>query len=72
VLRQYPPPLTPSGHPRAPNSLESFGHAVVQQVTILSSSDTFLILGALAVFMMIIVMTLPIRTMPPRIQLAKQ
>jgi DHA2 family multidrug resistance protein len=72
VLPQYPPPLTPDGQPRAPNSLEAFGHAVEQQVTILSASDTFLILGALTVFMMVVVMTSPIRTMPPRIRLAKQ
>jgi DHA2 family multidrug resistance protein len=72
VLPQYPPPLTPDGRPRVPNSLEAFGHAIEQQVTILSASDTFLILGALTVFLMVMVMTLPIRTMPPRIQLAKQ
>ena len=71
VLPQYPPPLTPDGRPRAPNSLEAFGHAVEQQVTILSASDTFLILGALTVFMMVVVMTLPIRTVPPRIHFAK-
>src|SRR5580700_8621030 len=72
VLPQYPTPLTPGGLPRAPGSLEAFGHAVEQQVAILSASDTFLILGALTVFLMVVVMTLPIRTMPPRIQLAKQ
>jgi MFS transporter, DHA2 family, multidrug resistance protein len=72
VLPQYPPPLTPNGQPRTPNSLEAFAHAVEQQVTILSASDTFLILGALTLFMMVVVMTLPIRTMPPRIHFAKQ
>jgi MFS transporter, DHA2 family, multidrug resistance protein len=72
VLPQYPPPLTPDGQPRAPNSLEAFGHAVQQQVIILSMSDTFLILGALTLFLMVVVMTLPVRTVPPRIHLAKQ
>jgi DHA2 family multidrug resistance protein len=72
VLPQYPPPLKPDGQPRLPDSLEAFRHAIEQQVTILSASDTFLILGALTVLMMVLVMTLPIRTMPPRIQLAKQ
>jgi DHA2 family multidrug resistance protein len=71
VLPQYPPPLTPAGHPRVPNSLEAFGHAVQQQVAILSTSDTFLILGALTVLLMVVVMTLPVRTMPPRIHFAK-
>ena len=72
VLPQYPTPLTPGALPRAPGSLEAFGHAVEQQVAILSASDTFLILGALTVFLMVVVMTLPVRTMPPRIHFAKQ
>src|SRR6266403_2219770 len=71
VLPQYPPPLMPDGRLRAPNSLESFSHAVEQQVTILSTSDTFLILGALTVFLMVVVMTLPVRTVPPRILFAQ-
>jgi DHA2 family multidrug resistance protein len=72
VLPQYPPPLTPNGLPRVPGSLEAFGRAVEQQATILSTSDTFLILGALTVFLMVVVMTLPVRTFPPRIQFAKR
>jgi DHA2 family multidrug resistance protein len=71
VLPQYPPPLTPAGQPRVPNSLEVFSHAVQQQVAILTTSDTFLILGALTVFLMVLVMTLPVRTIPPRILFAK-
>jgi DHA2 family multidrug resistance protein len=71
VLPQYPAPLTPRGRPRAPGSLEAFSHAVEQQVAILSTSDTFLILGALTVFLMVVVMTLPVRTFPPRIVFAK-
>jgi MFS transporter, DHA2 family, multidrug resistance protein len=71
VLTQYPPPLMPDGQPRVPGSLEAFSHAVQQQVTILSTSDTFLILGALTVFLMIVVLTLPVRTVPPRILFAK-
>jgi MFS transporter, DHA2 family, multidrug resistance protein len=72
VLPQHPPPLTPAGQLRAPNSLEAFSHALAQQTTILSTSDTFLILGALTVFLMVVVMTLPVRTVPPRIQFAKR
>jgi DHA2 family multidrug resistance protein len=71
VLPQYPPPLMSDGQPSAPDSLQAFSHAVEQQVIILSTSDTFLILGALAVFLMVVVMTLPVRTMPPRIHFAK-
>jgi DHA2 family multidrug resistance protein len=71
VLLQYPAPLTPNGQPRVPGSLQAFSHAVQQQVTILSTSDTFLILGALTVFLMVVVMTLPVRAIPPRIHFAK-
>ena len=71
VLPQYPPPLTPTGHPRASNAMELFRHSVEQQVTILSTSDAFLILGALTVFLMVVVMILPVRTGPPRILFAK-
>jgi MFS transporter, DHA2 family, multidrug resistance protein len=71
VLPQYPPPLTPAGQPRMPNGLEAFSHAVEQQVAILSTSDAFLILGALTVFLMVVVVTLPVRTVPPRILFAK-
>jgi DHA2 family multidrug resistance protein len=70
VLPQYPPPLMPDGRLRAPGSLQAFSHVVEQQVTILSTSDTFLILGALTVFLMVVVMTLPVRAMPPRIHFA--
>ncbi len=55
-----------------PHSLEVFRHAVEQQVAILTTSDTFLILGALTVLLMVLVMTLPVRTIPPRILFAKQ
>jgi DHA2 family multidrug resistance protein len=72
VLPQYPPPLTPTGHPSVPNSLEVFRQAVEQQVTILSTSDAFLILGALTLFLMVVVTTLPVRTFPPRILFARQ
>jgi DHA2 family multidrug resistance protein len=71
VLPQYPPPLMPDGRLRVPGSLEAFNHAVQQQVTILSTSDTYLILGALIVFLMVVVMTLPVRTIPPRILFAR-
>jgi MFS transporter, DHA2 family, multidrug resistance protein len=71
VLPQYPPPLIPDGRLRAPGSLQAFSHVVEQQVTILSTSDTFLILGALTVFLMVVVMTLPVRAVPPRIHFAK-
>jgi MFS transporter, DHA2 family, multidrug resistance protein len=35
----------------------------------MTAADTFLVLGALTVFLMIVLLVLPIRTLPPRIQL---
>jgi MFS family permease len=70
VLPQYPPPLMPDGRLRAPGSLQAFSHVVEQQVAILSTSDTYLILGAMTVLLMVVVMTLPVRAMPPRIHFA--
>jgi DHA2 family multidrug resistance protein len=61
----------PDGRLHAPGSLQAFSHAVEQQVTILSTSDTYLILGAVTVFLMVVVVTLPVRAMPPRIHFAK-
>jgi len=71
VLPQYPPPLMPDGRLHAPDGLQVFSHVVEQQVAILSTSDTYLILGAMTVFLMVVVMTLPVRAMPPRIHFAK-
>jgi DHA2 family multidrug resistance protein len=72
VLPQYPPPLLPDGQPRVPHGLEAFGHIVKQQAAILTTSDTFLILGALTVLLMVVVITLPVRALPPRIHFAKR
>src|SRR5258707_7167272 len=60
VLPQYPPPLTPDGLPRAPSSRKAFGRAGEQQAAVLSARDTFLILGALTVFLIVVGMTLPV------------
>jgi MFS transporter, DHA2 family, multidrug resistance protein len=55
-----------------PNAMELFRHSVEHQVLILSASDAFLILGVITLFFMVVVMTLPVRTVPPRIHFAKQ
>ena len=71
VLPQHPPPLLPNGQPSGPDSLQMFNEAVRQQVTILTVSDAFLVMGALTVGLMVVLLVLPERTMPPRIQLAQ-
>lgn len=67
LLRQHPPPLLPNGHPRLPGSLEQFARAVERQASILSLSDAFLIMAALAIALMAVLLVLPVRTRPPRI-----
>jgi DHA2 family multidrug resistance protein len=72
VLQNVPTPLLPNGHPRAPGGLQAFAAAVQEQVDIMTAADTFLILGALAVLLMLVIVLLPVRTLPPRILLAKR
>jgi MFS transporter, DHA2 family, multidrug resistance protein len=69
VLPDMPTALLPNGQPRGPGSLQALSAAVQQQVTLMTAADTFLVLGALTVFLMIVLLVLPIRTLPPRIQL---
>jgi DHA2 family multidrug resistance protein len=69
---RYPPPLLPDGHSSAPGSLAAFAHAVQQQAQILTISDAFLVSAALTAALMVIVLVLPERTLPPRLQFAKK
>ena len=72
VLPNMPTALLPDGQPRGLGSLQALSAAVQQQVTLMTAADTFLVLGALTVFLMIVLLVLPVRTLPPRIQLANQ
>jgi MFS transporter, DHA2 family, multidrug resistance protein len=66
-------PLPPFAHeaPHAPQGLQALSDAVRQQVTVMTTADTFLILAALTVVLMVILLVLPIRSLPPRLELAK-
>ena len=64
------PALTPVGRPSAPGALAALDRGVEAAVTTLTAIDTFLILGAVVIFMMIVLAVLPERTYPPRIALA--
>ena len=67
-----PPPLLPNTMPRFPGSVDAFLAEVRIQSTVLTLSDTFVVFGALVVFLMIVLVLLPERTYPPRIALAKK
>ncbi len=64
------PPLMPNGQPSAPGGLAAFRLAVDVQASVLTLSDAFLIVGALAVALMVVLFILPERTYPPRIEFA--
>ncbi|HYA81624.1 MAG TPA: MFS transporter [Methylocystis sp.] len=65
-----PTPMNPEGA-ASPDPLHALSLAVQQQVTVLSIADTYLVLGALTVLLMVVVVLLPVYTPPPRIALAK-
>jgi MFS transporter, DHA2 family, multidrug resistance protein len=58
--------------PHAPHGLQALSDAVQQQVTVMTAADTFLILAALTVFLMVVLVLLPVRTLPPRIELTQK
>jgi MFS transporter, DHA2 family, multidrug resistance protein len=70
VLPNLTPPLLPNGQPRTPDSLQALGDAVTQQVTVMTTADTFLVMAAITVILMVILLVLPVYTPPPRIQFA--
>ncbi|GBR41000.1 major facilitator superfamily transporter [Neoasaia chiangmaiensis NBRC 101099] len=69
---QHQAPLLPNGMPRAPGSLEAFRAQVVKQTAVLTISDTFFVICGIVVFLMVLVLTLPQRTYPPRIVFVKK
>jgi len=72
LLPNHLPPLLPSGRPRAPGSLDHFAGEIARQASVLSFGDAFLIIAALTIGLMIVLLVLPVRTRPPRIQLARK
>lgn len=71
ALPQQAPPLLPNGQPSAPGSLDAFNQAVQGQVTILTLSDAYLVMAAIAAALVVVLLVLTERTLPPRLQLAK-
>lgn len=64
-------PVAPPGVPAFPRALDILNGGVEIAVTTLTTIDTFLILGCLVIFLLILLAVLPVRTYPPRIALAK-
>ena len=72
LVPQHPAPLLPSGQLAAPGSLQQFAQMVEQQVSVLTTADTFLIMAGLCGVYMLVTLTLPVRTYPPRILFTKK
>ncbi|WP_419757253.1 MFS transporter [Acidisoma sp.] len=71
ALPNVPVPFNPAGMPRAPGSLAGFAQTVGRQADILTLSDTFLVMAAIIAALMVVVIILPVRSLPPRIALAR-
>lgn len=69
---RFPPPLLANGSPRTPDSLADLAAMIKQQVTVLTLSDSFLVMGALVVALAIVLILLTQRTYPPVIVFAKE
>jgi len=72
LLPGHPPPLRPDGLPRAPGSLHAFAEQVAQQTRILTLSDAYVVFACITAALMLVVLILPERTLPPRLQFAKK
>ena len=64
--------LLPNDHTGAANSLQQFVHMITQQAGVMTYADTFLVMAALCVALILVTFVLPVRTYPPRIVFARK
>ncbi len=64
-------PLSPDGHPRMPGGLERFDALVMQQARVLTIGDAYLVFAGLVALLIVILLILPERSLPPRLNFAK-
>ena len=64
--------LLPNDHPGAAHSLQQFAHMIAQQAAVMTYADTFLIMAALCVALILVTLVLPVHTDPPRIVFARR
>ena len=55
----------------SPAALAAFSQAVQTQSTVMTLSDAYLVIAALTIVLIVVLLVLPVRTYPPRIELAK-
>jgi len=71
-LPKHPTPLLPDGATRFHGSLSWFSGTVRAEVTALTISDAYLVFAVITVTLMALLLTLPVRTYPPRVALLKK
>jgi len=64
--------LLPNDHAGAANRLQQFVHMIAQQASVMTYADTFLVMAALCVALILVTLVLPVRTYPPRILFARR
>ena len=64
--------LLPNDHAGAANRLQQFVHMIAQQASVMTYADTFLVMAALCVALILVTFVLPVRTYPPRIVFASR
>ena len=67
-----PVSLLPNDHAGAANRLQQFVHMIAQQASVMTYADTFLVMAALCVALILVTLVLPVRTYPPRILFARR
>jgi DHA2 family multidrug resistance protein len=64
--------VVPSGLPGSDGGVTAYRAAIRLQATVLTLSDGFLVIVALGLFLIAVLLILPVRTYPPRIEFAKK
>jgi len=72
VEPHVPVSLLPNDHAGAANRLQQFVHMIAQQASVMTYADTFLVMAALCVALILVTLVLPVRTYPPRILFARR
>lgn len=72
VFPQAPPPLLPNGSPSTPSALAQLYESIAQQASVLTISDIYLVLAGICFLLILLVLVLPKRSLPPRLALLKK
>ncbi|MCQ8278905.1 MFS transporter [Acetobacteraceae bacterium KSS8] len=70
--RALPPVFLPNGHPASPGALAQLNELVAQQTRILTVSDLYLVFAGVAGLLLLVLLILPVRTLPPRLEFAQK